>query len=244
MKALFLSSFLLLTTLASAESITESTVNNAVMNESVEASTGYFTKKYRNISFVQKTFTPSSDFWDLNEMDSEWGVSFTTGRTYFLHKTPILNLIKFGIDATWFDIDYSQYTVKQIIDLDQTDKETMYHLDLGMQVGPSVTLNPVSKMNVAAYFRYAPTLSGMYFDENGYYGYGSYFVSGLSVSYKHIGLGIERKWGDCKFNTINVDEDNVDYEDEHASIDDMVTTKKGKDKSQFGALRVYVTFRF
>ena len=42
---------------------------------------------------MEKRFRRFSGFW----------------KTYYLHK-PLLNMIKFGIDATWFDISYAKYS--------------------------------------------------------------------------------------------------------------------------------------
>ena len=57
--------------------------------------------KYFNIGYItSQTLTDKLD--DEAEWKNDFGVSLTFGKTYYLHKKPLLNMIKFGIDATWF----------------------------------------------------------------------------------------------------------------------------------------------
>lgn len=61
--------------------------------------------KYFNIGYItNQTLTDKVDA--EAEWKSDFGVSLAFGKTYYLHKKPLLNMIKFGIDATWFDISY------------------------------------------------------------------------------------------------------------------------------------------
>ena len=87
-----------------------------------------------------------------------------------------------------------------------------------MQVGPSVTVNPVGKLNVNAYFRFAPSFSALYDDDTLLGNYASYFVTGGGISYGVIGLGS----GD--------------------SEEDEQEPEPGK--SKFNRMRVYLSFRF
>lgn len=42
----------------------------------------------------------------MPDLKSNYGASFTTGRTFYLHK-PIGGFLRFGIDVTWFDLNYT-----------------------------------------------------------------------------------------------------------------------------------------
>lgn len=64
-------------------------------------------KKYRNLSFVKQEFEPASYFGMDQTLKSNFGAAFTVGRTFYLHKKPIAGLIRFGLDATWFDLNYT-----------------------------------------------------------------------------------------------------------------------------------------
>lgn len=180
------------------------------------------------------------------KMNSDFGFSLTTGRTYYLHKKPILNMIKFGIDWTYLDLTVAKYSPTYDDDeydsyygsnyddyySDEDDDEGIgsYKFELGMQFGVSVTVNPVDFLKVNAYFRYAPCFSGMYDDYEGdfYKSFGSYFVGGMAVSYKVISLGVEKYWGTSKFDSA-YDE----YTDEYKTVDWKTSGP-----------RIYISFRF
>ena len=51
-----------------------------------------------------------SHFQIAYRIDCDFGVSLTFGKTYYLHKKPLLNMIKYGIDATWFELSYAKYS--------------------------------------------------------------------------------------------------------------------------------------
>ena len=69
-------------------------------------------KKYRNLSFVKQEFEPASYFGMDQTLKSNFGAAFTVGRTFYLHKKPIAGLIRFGLDATWFDLNYTNYKLE------------------------------------------------------------------------------------------------------------------------------------
>lgn len=111
------------------------------------------------------------------------------------------NLMKFGIDATWIDLTYTNYDVKYITYWDEK-KYQIHEAEFAMQVGPSITINPISKLSILGYFRYAPSYSCYYANEKFGGAYASYWVGGCSVSYDIIGLGIETRFGNGKFDNI------------------------------------------
>ena len=118
-------------------------------------------KKYRNLSFVKQEFEPASYFGMDQTLKSNFGAAFTVGRTFYLHKKPIAGLIRFGLDATWFDMNYTNYKLEyrwedNYDEEEEPETSNFHQAEIGMQVGPSVTVNPVGKLNVNAYFRFAP----------------------------------------------------------------------------------------
>ena len=121
-------------------------------------------KKYRNLSFVKQEFEPASYFGMDQTLKSNFGAAFTVGRTFYLHKKPIAGLIRFGLDATWFDLNYTNYKLEyrwedNYDEEEEPETSNFHQAEIGMQVGPSVTVNPVGKLNVNAYFRFAPSFS-------------------------------------------------------------------------------------
>ena len=179
-------------------------------------------KKYRNIGFVKSTMSQEG-FPDLK---SNYGANLTFGRTYYLHKTPVLNLIKFGIDATWFDLNYTNFDILYEEE-GYSEKYQLHQAEVAMQVGPSITLMPFPKFNIHTYFRYAPSFSCNYVDEEFQGNYATFFVTGGTVSYKNFGLGMEARFGHTEFEPF------LYYED---PIEKVKTKTKG--------FRAFITLKF
>lgn len=194
------------TAVTSTVTVVNAPVNNA-SNSSVQSNTmaaggawsgndGRSDKyaRYFNVAFVkQKLKYEDSDY----SLKSDYGVSLTRGRTYFLHE-PLAGLVRFGIDWTMFDLNFAGYSEEYY---DRYEKETidMYQGEIGMHAGPSVTLSPVSDLRLNGYFRYAPSFACFYDGDDFHYNYGSFFVSGFAVSYRAISVGLEGRWGKSKF---------------------------------------------
>ena len=75
----------------------------------------------------------------MPDLMSNYGVSFSVGRTFYLHSKPMLRLARLGIDVTWFDVNYTNY---QIMNMAYAANSTsMYEqVELGAQIGPSLTI--------------------------------------------------------------------------------------------------------
>lgn len=157
-----------------------------------------FHRKYRNFSWSDMTFKMD----DGTKLRSNYGASFTSGRTYFVHSKPIAGLLKIGVDATWVDLNYNNYTGKYLTSEGLSDYN-LHRIEYSLQVGPSIAINPVGKLNINAYFRYAPTFSVLLSNPDGVSAMGNYatmFVTGGMVSWGIIGVGAEYRFGDCSYN--------------------------------------------
>lgn len=167
-------------------------------------------KKFINLSFCNTTLSQDN----VQPLKSNYGAAFTVGRTYFLHK-PIGGLLRFGIDATWFDINYTNYDVEHITYWD-TKKYQHHQGEVSLHVGPSVTLKPLKRVILHAYFQYAPTFAVIYTGNNEILSgnYASMWVIGGSVSYGAIGLGIESRFGKVSYKPFK----STDFETFNASL--------------------------
>ena len=215
--------------------------------------------KYFNIGYItNKTLTDKVDA--EAEWKSDFGVSLTFGKTYYLHKKPLLNMIKFGIDATWFELSYAKYSEPDVFaeggsytrayndyssgyeDYYEEDFDLGIHqIDASMHVGPSVTVNPVGDLKVAAYFHYVPTYSMVVIDDSFGHGYVSNFAFGASVAYKAISVGIEHRWAKkATYNGLSFDEEGMDYD--APDFEDVIESDKWKMKSK--SFRVFLSFRY
>ena len=213
--------------------------------------------KYFNIGYVNQT---------LKEQDtgvkykSDFGVSLSSGKTYYLHKKPIAGMIKFGLDWTWLDINYAKSTWTDKTDIDEeTGKPytgAMHQAEIGMQFGPSLTINPVHHLKVSGYFRVTPSYSGLYMDETFHHHYVTMWNAGCALAWKLLSVGVEWRWGTAKYSGLslgNVNEDSLGDEGldegDNPSIGDAVGELMGQMKSpshkfKTSSMRIYVSFRF
>ena len=206
-------------------------------------------RKYINLSFTTQTLEPLGESWLIDNgesPESKIGAAFTVGKTYYVHRKPLGGIVRFGIDGTFFDINYANYKSRYVdewYDGSSLQKEvyesTLHQAEIGVQVGPSVTVTPVSKLKVHAYFRYAPSFAALYSTEAETIagGYASFFVTGGSVSFGAIGIGAEYRWGKGNYKEFGASDDEGDIVD-----GEYIATSKTKFKTS-GA-RIYLNFRF
>lgn len=154
-------------------------------------------RKYSQLSFGMNTIKHSG--WD--NLKSDFAVSYVDGRTFYLHEDEVAGLIRFGIDGTWTDFSYAKYT--RTLPVDGINKDYKFHqIDYALNVGPSAHFNPIEDIYVHTYFRYAPAFSLLTGDKQIYGNYATYFLTGVSVSYKFLALGFEGRFGNCYYNNL------------------------------------------
>ena len=79
----------------------------------------------------------------------------------------------------------------------EEDAEKVYQAEIGMQFGPSITINPVHHLKISAYFRVTPSYSAFYMPdyEEGYGGYMTVCNVGGTIAWKLLSLGVEYRSG-------------------------------------------------
>lgn len=93
--------------------------------------------KYFNLGYVKQTLTDKSTGIELQ---SDFGVSLSSGKTYYLHKKPLAGMIKFGLDWTWMDLNYAKSTLPELDpETGSVDESAVHQAEFSMQFGPSVT---------------------------------------------------------------------------------------------------------
>ena len=187
---------------------------------------------YLNVGFVTQWVIEDLSFSNIYDvvMKSDLGVSLTSGKTYYLHKKPIANMVKIGLDWSWLDLNVVRYTTNySLIPHDNNFEE--YQAEAGMQFGTSVTVNPTHHLKVSAYFRVTPSYSARY-DIGRERGHGNYITMynvGGAVAWKLLSLGVEYRGGKCAYKSF----DGGYYE--FGSKDDKLKTR---------CWRFYFGFRF
>lgn len=220
-----------------------------------------------NISYSPQKI--NSDLY-RSELKADYAVGITSGRSFYLHKKPLANMIRFALNWSYLDLNIAQYSASYSDRIDEDgdsglgdvvenpyysasypvtpkydstgdeyedwddseSKSSQYKMEVGMQIGPAIIVNPIDHLMIQAYFHYSPTFSVLLDEDLAYYGtYASFFNAGVSVSYKAIGLGVEGRWGTSTFSQEVYSEADDDY-----VFQDMKWKTKG--------MRVYLSFRF
>lgn len=203
--------------------------------------------KYFNIGYVKQKMSPDIEGLDALGLDAEikskFGISLSWGKTYYLHKKPLARMIKIGLDWSWLDINYANYSPESSAgEFGQEESgSTMHQAEIGMSFGPSVTVNPIHQLKVSGYFRFTPSYSGLYADESFYHHYATFFNTGFSVAWKVISIGCEWRWGTATYDGLAFDEESLSN-DEDASGE--ILSDLGKQKFKTKSMRVYLGFRF
>lgn len=236
-----------------AEAGTETPAPASKKDDGVKVKKGpWDRKKYFNIGYAMQTFSPEYS----DNIESKLGASLVIGRNYYLHKKPIANMLKFAIDFG-SDINYVQYkdnagfygdsdgdggygdggdvgygySNDDNYDYGSEDEDNsgtgLHHLDLGLHVGTSLSINPVDHLKLSAFFRFVPSYSLLLFDGELYHGFAPMFTYGGEISYKVIGIGIEGRSGKAKYGYMSSGSENSE-----------------KMPCNISALRLYLSFRF
>lgn len=118
--------------------------------------------------------------------------------------------MKFGMDATWIDLNYANYQISYIKHA-ETTKYSIDQGDVSMHIGASLSIVPVRNLQINMYYHYAPTFASLYANKHFSYGYASTLIGGLSINYKVIGVGIESRTSKCSYDriTFNGEDGNV-----------------------------------
>lgn len=192
--------------------------------------------------------------------DNKWSFFLSKGATYRFPSNPIAGILKIGLDMVWFDFMVSRYTNPfeysaeytegddhgaSVVDLGNIGR---YSVCIGMfGIGPNISCAPFAKMGVrglrplraSVYFHYQPTGAAYLMSDHGEseasYAFCNMFDFGGNISYRSIALGLEGKWGKCKFKSIGSE-----------LLEDIGLEFNNNSKSirRFANTRIYMQFSF
>ena len=106
---------------------------------------------------------PSNDLiTQLNDGDfdgtysSKTGINAEIGRYFFFHSEPIADLLKVGLDASFFSFGYNPMSWTDAGDPDFADDTDL--TSMAVKLGPVISFNPLEDFYADAFVKMAPTL--------------------------------------------------------------------------------------
>ena len=140
--------------------------------------------------------------------DSKYSANLTVGRTSYLHRKPIAGIMKFGLDygmslnvakynnAPYQDLIYSGGYEDGYEGDEESDGSGAFNnlqADAGLFIGPSLTINPVSKLRISLYGRFLPSYSALYLIEDYSGCFAPFITYGANISWGVISVGVEAR---------------------------------------------------
>ena len=170
-------------------------------------------RPYADIGFNSTTMSSAN----IPDLMSNYGISFSVGRTFYLHCMPILGGVRLGIDATWFDLSYTDYQIMNMTYSNENRLMQYEQVEIAAQIGPSITIRPFGRFNIHGYIKYAPTISNLIANNKMMSCYSPHIVRGVSVSFGKIGFGVESRTFECRYKEIGAIDhpdniENISYE--------------------------------
>ena len=208
----------------------------------------FFNISYNKTELSSEEFPLGGGLMAPNEFKSDFGVGLQWGQTFNFHKKALGNVVFFGLDYTWMDLNFNKY--KEGKPAAGWGAETYQNppmpwhnekmsVDYGMSIGPSITLYPFAPMRKNAadnvrlqgYFHVGYKAEGflikMEKDNELAWGHGLFTAFGANLTFNSIGLGFEMR----NDNNINVKHVEKKYGTEKMKFKEKIT-------------RLYIQFRF
>ena len=175
------------------------------------------------------------------------GIAFTTGHSFLVHRRPVLRVVHFGFDVTWFDIEYGNWRRRV-----EGKNKWMHKVDMSIGAGPAIHINPVDRLGLQLYFHYDPTLSAVAHNFAGVEddkfelvaGYASYFSTGLALSWDIFSLGGEYRHGGGTYRGIRIPDVTISPENIDQLLDLNIKDALDRQRHRMSGWRVYLSFRF
>ena len=165
-------------------------------------------KRYLQVSFNYSKFEQEG----FPSLHSDVGGSLTLSQSIWLLK-PRSQRFKLGIDLGWIDLDYSNYKVKIKPEYGGYYRYTFHQGNIGILAGLGADIHLTRDFRLHGRACYNPALSADYINEEFNYGFASCIATGLMLTWKHIGLCIDFKFGKSKYKSID-DSGEEDYEND------------------------------
>jgi hypothetical protein len=195
------------------------------------------------------------------DLRSTEGVALEAGSTFFFNgMRPIAGMVRIGLDFSYLDAQYNRFGITGIGVNGGSVKLAAHYANLGMRLGPSVTVTPVRNINVRGYVHVTPSMSAVIYDEfsldnfeelKGGFSLG--VAGGVQASWRFLTLGLELR--DARAKLASVDPDKITLDDsgdsggEFDGVEDLDDVEMNdavgpKQKVKLPGVRLIFGFRF
>jgi len=158
-------------------------------------------RNYVNLAYVHQKNMFDKGALPPETLYSWFGVAAELGVTYFVNeKNPASDMLYFGIDLSYLDMQFNSFKVKDPVEgANKRDRFTNF-ANLGIQIGPSLTVMPKERFSANIFVHYAPSVAAYALPSYDYvfYGYAGYLTLGAKVSLRYATLGVETRYTETK----------------------------------------------
>ncbi len=222
---------------------------------SVSAQSSYNFWKHKSPYRLGYTFQ-TLEYENGVELEQKMGFNFSKNWSIYLHKKPIADRIKFAIDLgtsanyvkyetndAWEEAFKDDY--EDMIGEGNIPEFGIHQIDLGIAIGPSITVRPFGDWRLNAYFHVTPSASVFINDDEVSTSFVPFLDYGIEASWRWIGVGVEMRQGKGKYKdmTSKIVEDIIP-DDVTNNIPDGLLESDEKIKLKTKAVRVYLSIRF
>jgi len=168
-----------------------------------QADTARITPK-RN--YINLAYDHQKNIFDKGALPPEtfkswFGIAAEMGVTYFINeKNPASDMLYFGIDLSYLDIQFNSFKMKDTDEGGNSRERFTNFANLGIQIGPSLTIMPRERVAVNLFIHYAPSVAAYALPSYDYiyYGYAGYLTLGAKVTLRYVSLGVETRYTETK----------------------------------------------
>ena len=229
-------------------------------------------KKHISISFSTQNMEDADNPLNM-KYKSQSGFNLDWGKTFYLHKKPIANLMMIGLDWSWINLSFAKYKSGSGIhfnslagdysDYDDDDYGYdyddliddidlgVYSLSAGMSIGPSFTFAPfyntgkgLQHLLAQTYFHVTPSYTCIIMTEDGETeAYHGY------TTYFNWGINVSYKFisigYEYRWGKSRFNQMSLDFDDDEKDDQETnYTNENEKQKIKFGSSAFYIRFNF
>lgn len=205
-----------------------------------------------NIGYSSSTLVPYNK-GTFNELSSSLGCAGSAGWDFYLNtKKPGLKKVKYGFAFDMLSISYNCYSFDDKKMFKAYDESYVDDVQIGIKIGPTLVFSPSRNWNYRIYAQYCPAYAMLlfdtdYHDTSEFKGFSNGAVTGFTVSYGFIGLGVEYKHTGIKYSKCDEDMDYISSAGSEPNPETMAESEAMgilDGKTKFNSLRFFLTFRF